>query len=342
LVVGIGVRASGEADGRASPRVKQRAQLVTTPLRVHSTVSFAQKGVFAWLNPPRCDDSGNLYLTLVPTADAVHASGTTLEGQPKKPSDILRLSADGKKSTLYTPASAPEFADADEVSTFATALDPAGKLWALIWAPRGDGGSQYITSFDESGRVGARIKVEDEDVVVQLFEVFGSGEFLLRGARSQPPGVRLAVMASGGGAPRDVYSRPEESWNEKAAAPGVTSHMARGADGRVYFVAEAHDAIHVIEPSGESRRAFKLRAVPDNYRLVDLRAAGSRLAVVYFEGKPNEQGGRFWLATYEAALGTRVAVYGPAQGVPVCYQYSGSQDRFTVLMNERDMVTLAP
>jgi hypothetical protein len=121
----------------------------------------------------------------------------------------------------------------------------------------------------------------------------------------------------------------------------LDDHLARGGDGRIYFVRGGEDSIDVIDASGNSEQAFKLAPMPRNRRLVELMAAGQRLAATYYEEQADDRG-RHWIAVYDVLLGERLAVYGPAPGVPVCYQYNGRQDRFTLLKDGHSLVTASP
>jgi hypothetical protein len=256
----------------------------------------------------------------------------------KMPCSILGISADGKKQTRFNPAAAEPFSDADDVSTLATALDAGGALYALVWVRGGETGNQYIVSFDENDRYHSRVELDSQEIVAQQSEIFGSGEVLLRGRRTQPDGARVAVMAAGGGPLRDVVGLPT-TVEEPTAAP-ISDHIVRGGDGRIYFAPEGDKWVYVIEPSGDSQQAFRLATMPRNCRLVDLKAAGQRLAATYYEARPG--GGRSWIAVYDIATGERMDVYGPAPGSPVCYEHDGARDRFTVLRDGSRLVRVAP
>jgi len=117
----------------------------------------------------------------------------------------------------------------------------------------------------------------------------------------------------------------------------------RGGDGQIYFVPQGQESIHAVAPSGLSKHAFRLARVPRNWRLLDLKAAGPRrLAATYYEERPGQKSGRAWFAVYDALLGEQLAVYGPASGVPLCYEHSGRQDLFTVLKDARHLLKLSP
>ena len=338
-ILSWGAAGASDTAKRATP---SNTQVVATPLHTTSTVSFSQHDWFAWLNPARCDTDGNVFVVPVPEADPRDVKNKSAPPlYPRKLSDILRISADGRERKLFSLASVPALAKAQEISTVAMTLGPGGIPFALVWAQRGEAsGSHYIVSFEESGRYRSHVEVDGDEMAVQRFEVFGTGEFLLQGVRVWGDS-RVAVMPAGGGLLRDVDFLPEVDSEDAGTQPRISEHLARGGDGRIYFVPEGKESIHVIEPSGLSEHAFRLAPVPRNWRLTDLKAVGPRLALIYYEERGRETG-RAWIAIYDVRDGERRTVYGPALGLPVCYQHVGQQDQFTVLKDGRYLISLSP
>jgi hypothetical protein len=155
-------------------------------------------------------------------------------------------------------------------------------------------------------------------------------EFLLEGALPRA-GRRLAIMPALGGALQDVVAAADPASAEPGTLP-MLDHVARGADGRIYFTSAGSRSLHVLTAhAGTSEEAFRLPEVPRLWRIFDLMAASNRLALVYYESGKRADDGRFWIAVHDALLGDRLALYGPAPGAPVCYEHVGGQDRFTVL-----------
>jgi hypothetical protein len=332
--------------GDTAPRptaATTRDQPVAIRLRETHTVTFSWDDWFGWVNPARCDGDGNVFFVPMHRADRSDAKKSAAAPAPPVPSEILRVSAEGK-STLIRPARAPVLAFADEVTavhTLRTAVDPGGTLFALVWAARGnEDGRQSIVSFDETGRYRSLVRVDVNEIVASEFEVFGSGEFLVWGQRPWG-GPRVAVMPPAGGRLRDVAFVPGIESAKAAAQAKLPSHVARAGDGRIYFVPEGEESIHVVGPSGRSERAFRLARVPPNWRLADLEAAGPHLAAVYSE-KQNDDRGIAWITVYDARDSVRRAVYGPVAGMPVCYDRSGDEDHFTVLRDGKFLVRLSP
>lgn len=320
----------------AGPRV--------TPLRTLSSVSFRNAGWFAW-SQEACDQGGNVFFTVVPAAKQRHPSGGATPAERRmKMGDILGVSADGSKTTLYRPAVISAAAGAGDIKTISVALDTDGKLHVLVWAGID---RQYIVSFDKSGEHHSDVEVDGSEILASKLEIFGTGELLLRGSRTDAhgePRFRMVVMDAAGRTFRDVTGPPVGASGRRrsSALSNLSDQMARAPDGRIYYTAEGESSVTVIGPSGESEAAFKLLPMPPDRRLIALKAAGPRLAAIYWQRGTTDYDWHYWIAVYDASLGERVAVYGPAQGLPVCYQYDGSEDRFTLFKNAKDLVTVAP
>jgi len=345
---------------RAAAQDPSADTTIATPLRKSTKTSTTNaiagpNGVAAWVDPARCDQDGNLFFLTVPQVDARdsnRAPGSS-QSRPRPPSEIVGVSADGKKVTHFDPGSAPVFVGADELRTVTTAVDSHGILFALVWGPRGQAsGRQHIVSFDKSGRYVSRVEIESDEISVEQFEIFGTGEFLLRGVRNDASKVavvsggrfvpRLAVM-SGGGAPlRDVLGLPDEAGPESSkdpdpSAPPEFDYMIRGGDGRIYLARAGASFIYAIEASGQSQEAFPMARTPRNLRLAGLRASGGRLVATC-----RDERSRWWMVVYDVALRERVGLYGPVDGQPICYEYTGSTDEFTFLRDGNKLVTLSP
>jgi hypothetical protein len=327
---------------------------VATALRTSKSVAFGGEQTLAWRPPVVCDGDGNVFLVPVPTVDPRDLNGPPAQARyTKKPCDILRVSADGKETTLIKPDAVPAFANADLVTTTSIALDARGSLHALVSVTREESRNQYIVSFDSLGQHISHRRIDLDEILVHRFEVLGSGEFLLTGLRLGA-GPRVAVMAGEGDSLRDLSvfeddkseTAPAAMQNEDQARPPVASpaqrpapppaslpdRLARSGDGRFYLVPRGEDSksVHAIEASGQSRFAFNLSPMAPNLRLVDLMAAGNRLSAVYYEERP-ESRAFFWLAVYDITLGERLAVYGPAPAIPICYKRTEGEDEFTLL-----------
>lgn len=347
----------------ASRELPASAEVSTAPLRILSTANISQGDYLAWHEPALCDDQQNVYFLVVPhLGPRDMQGGTNAAAGVLSPSNVLRISADGKTRTTFNPASSSKFASAKELATHAIALDKNGTLFMLIWVRWGDRGGpgeksgQYIVSFDEKGKYQSHQEVDWQEMLVHQLEAFGSGEFLLRGQRADPPEPRLAILSAAGLTLRDVVG-----WsNDLLEEPSHTStlrfdSMVRGDDGRIYVTQQAakqhEEVVYALRSSGEIQEVFKLRPMPRDAQLLGLKTAGDRFAAAYLEAEqqseasPGAMSGRWWIAVYSNVAGggeSQTTVYGPAPGSPLCYQHSESGDRFTFLTGGNKLVTMSP
>jgi hypothetical protein len=308
----------------------------TTPLREVDKVPFTDGGWFAWREPAHCDGDGNLIVVPVPAADPRIPAA-----RQKRPDAILRVSRDGKKKTTIDPTRG-SFPGASEAVTVATTIDSGGSVHALLWIPGERERTFRIASYDNSGEYRSSVKIDPEEIQVGDFEAFGSGEFLLFGVAMLPKvETRLVVLDSSGNL-HDVLGVAVDDPTKEPEAPKRPPQMAPGGDGSIYLVLDGEDAVYVVNPSAQIRRAFTLDATPRDWRRVGLKAAENRLAVVYYQAPANEgHGGSFWMAVYDVLSGERQAILGPVNRPPLCYSRQSDRDTFTVL-GGKDLLLMAP
>jgi hypothetical protein len=327
----------------------------TTPLQTLSTASISQDGYFAWAGPALCDEDENAYFLIVPHLRDGEDRATAASGA-LNPRDVLRVSADGKKRITFSPGKSSTFANATELTTIAVAVDRNGTLFMLIWARwREDIGQpeksgQYIVSFDQKGECQSHLEVDWQEILVSQFEVFGSGEFLLRGRRTHPAESRVAILSASGQTLKDVGSWSGKPLDEPSpeSAAAKFDQMARGRDGRIYLTqgdpGQDGDVVYAISASGQSERVFKLPPLPKEPQLVGWKAADDRFAATYrAEASSGERTGRWWIAVYSNVTDgpePETTLYGPAPGPPICYQHKRSRDRFTFLTGAQ-LVTMS-
>ena len=260
----------------------------------------------------------------------------------------------------FDPAHSPKLADAKELTTVGMTVDGRGTLFLLVWATWGQAGKggQYIVSFNTKGEDQSQLEIDGRQILVDQFEVFGSGQFLLRGRRTDTPEPRIAILSSDGATVQDVVGWagfPSELMNDPSSTETRPQfdYMVRGDDGRVY-VAE-QDAqqdrviVYAFRSSGASEAVVKLRPMPRSRQLLGFRSAGDKFAAMYLEtgpqseGSSSEQRGSWWIAVYDhVADGDLRSVYGPVATQPLCYQRTGSEDRFTFLGEGQRLVTMMP
>jgi hypothetical protein len=345
------VTEAAELASRAAPPA---ALISTTPLRTLSSTRAPIGDYFAWAGQALCDENGSSYFLV--------AKPITPGRSEVDPRAVLRISADGTKRFSFTPAAIPELARAQELQTVGFALnpDPDGGLFMLIWAATGGQGRQYILDFDKNGEYRSHIKVDPNEILVEQFEVFGSGKFLLRGRWRDRPEPRLAILSAPGGGLKEVVGwpgldKPMEEPSLENQSNLRLDQITRGGDGRIYVAAldarEGEDVVYAFGSSGDSKEAFTLRPMPKAPRLLGWKAAGRRFAAAYQrdeprpEAAPGEHRGRYWIAVYDNRAGggdLQPTVYGPAPGPPICYRHEASRDRFTFLQDGKLVTMSAP
>jgi hypothetical protein len=253
------------------------------------------------------------------------------------------------------PTAAPKFSNAKDLTLSAITVDQAGSLFMLVqatWGQRDRGEEsrgQYILSFDKKGKYNSYLEVDWRDISVQQFVALGSGGFLLRGHRTNTSEERIGILSSDGSVLQDIARFPtkmiEELSLERSPQP---DHMARGGDGRVYFVDQnsnqRKDLVYAFSSDGAFEEAFSLARLPRQLQLIGWNAAGNRLAATYGEPDPSDLlRRRWWIAVYSnvASHGELQAVYGPAPSPPLCYRHE-LVDRFTFLGDGGRLVTMSP
>ena len=347
------------AGGASADRATSVAvEVQATPLQTLSTATFSEGGYLAWSGPVLCDGDGNVYFLLVPTGqDAKDGPPAATSVVPR---DVLRVSADGKKRVSFSPVASPKFASAAELTTIALGLDRNAALFMLVWARWRDNGDQaeqsgqYMLSFDQKGEYRSSVEIDWKDMLVHQFEVFGSGEFLLRGRGTHTAEQRLVILSAGGKL-RDVEGWPGNFLDEPSpgSAPKF-DHMVRGGDGRIYVTQEdvpkGGDVVYAISASGESERVFKLPRMRKNPKLMGWKAAGRYFAATYLDAarrlrdSSGEERGRWWVSVFSDVTDgaePEATVYGPAPGPLLCYEHKGSRDRFIFVMDGAKLVTMS-
>jgi hypothetical protein len=347
LALGLTVllwREAAAGDSATSPTTT-RAASAPTPLQTVRTVAapMSDDGYFAWADE-LCDRRDNVYLLAVPPMKNGRSG-------PER-HEVLRVSADGKQRTKFRPLTFPIFAKVAELTIVSIALDPQGTLFALVWARWGSDRAagkrgHFLVSFDQDGRYKSHLTIDYAEILPSQLEVFGSGEFLLRGIHPETHNARLMILSASGQTLEDVRRWAGKFFDHdpSAQSPPRLAHMARGGDGRIYVIqedpGEEGEFVHAISPSGDAERLFELPVLPENLSLRGWSASGERFAATYYEGGELP---RWWAAVYELEGGEpepRSTLYGPLPGPPLCYESVGAKDRFTILKGSTALVTMS-
>jgi hypothetical protein len=332
------------ADSTAGRPAATSSPMASTSLQTVRTVAapMSEDGGFGW-SDERCDRRANVYLLLVPPMKNGRSGPERLE--------VLRVTADGKKRTTFRPLALPMFEKAAELTIVDVALDTDGTLFTLVWARWGKGRAtgkkgHFIVSYEEDGRYKSHRMVDYAEIIPSQLEVFGSGEFLLRGTHPATHNERLMILNRSGQL-EDVRRWAGKFFDHDPSSDDLPRlpHMARGGDGRVYLIqedpGEEGEFVHAISPSGDAERLFKIPALSGSASLRGWNASGERFAATYYEEGDQP---RWWVAVHEYGGGgpdPRSTLYGPLPGPPLCYESVGTKDRFTVLKGTKELVTLS-
>jgi len=299
-------------------------------------------GSFGWADE-LCDRRGNVYLLLIPPLR------NGISGPERH--EVLRVSADGKKQTTFSPLTLPLFANAAELTIVDVALDTQGTLYTLVWARWGSDRAtgkkgHFVVSYDQDARYKSHLMVDYAEIIPNQIEVFGSGEFLLRGTHPVTRNERLMVLSASGRTLEEVRRWAGKFFDHDPSAETLPRlpHMARGDNGRIYLIqedpGEEGEFVYAVSPSGDAERLFKLPVLPEDLSLRVWSTSGERFAASYYEhGDPP----RWWAAVYEHGGGEpepRSTLYGPLGGPPLCYESAGAKDRFIVFEGEA-LVTMS-
>jgi hypothetical protein len=345
-----GLPQAGEVRPGPAPALREAPVLA---LRETGTVSLSRGGYLAWAGQAACDEDRNLFLLVIPTLGPPDPQDTPAEGRdPLNPRDVLRLGADGKDRTTFSPGACTKLAGAKDIMTVAATLDREGTLHMLVWASWAEKTGQFLVPFDRKGKPGSARDIDAQQILVHQFAVFGSGEFLLLGRRTDTDEARLAILSDAG--LRDVLDHPTELSKEAVDGAADYRYMARGDDGRIYLIRpdgpDGREVVYTVTALGDVEKAFTLAPMRGSPRLSGLQASGGRLAATYLERDPStgatsgELRGRWWIAVYDnlADAGALQAIYGPAPGPPVCYEHRDSMDRFSFLKDGSRIVRMSP
>jgi hypothetical protein len=289
-------------------------------LETTEETSFDTQGFQLFRGGFRCNASGNVFF--VPA----------LRGLNKPPAAIVRASINGGSAAKWSLSSTLRIPDAD-IRVAGIAADSGGRVYALLDTRDRDGARQVIASFDDQGSLKSQVDLSAEEIIADRFAIFDSGDFLLLGHQKASPEPRLAVMASQGGALRDVVN---------PAGTGAVSGSARSQwltmkklnflepanDGNVYFAPEDGPA-YAISPSAEVIGKVNLASPQPGASLFDLKISGRRLAALY--NIEDQRPMLRWISVYDLNTRNRVATYGPVRDIVMCYRADGSYDHFSLL-----------
>ncbi len=266
-------------------------------LNVKESVDVPNHSESVIVGPFDCDSDSNVFF--MPPA------GRSL------PNAVLSVSSDGRKTTQFRLASAPEF-EKSEILSYAVGRDD--HLYVLAAK---DGGDFYIIRFERDGNFGSATKVEvATGTVLRHIAVTTGGNYFVGGSRQEGDNfirVDFEGIFNGQGqliAPVKLKLAKHETLEsslkvsdiphldaaqmskaEKLLQAVDLSFVRAGEDGTFYFSPfDPRSPVFVVSPSGEVVKQIHVASPREpDFQLLDIKVSKGRLAVAY-EGEPPQGG----------------------------------------------------
>lgn len=316
--------------------------LTAEELTVTDTVTVAGETTWIFVGSFRCDADSNVFF--VPGNP---------DGTP--PDTVVKVSADGKRSTRFSLKSIPELRDVSDGEVYSFALGHSGELYVPVRNAKG----YSIVALDQNGAY--RSKTWLGQVSVSEFAVFESGDFLLwaKSFKKEDSKPFLGLLDSAGGELRKIFldrgpaPSPESTrgtttksrpGSRTQPGPGIigVSLMEPAKDGKIYVTTvppKGPVPVFAISPSGDTQRIDLIPPRRD-VTLVSIKVSDRRLAAEY-EGSRSPRSSRVnppgWISVYDIQSGERIATYTRVRGSLLCYESGdGVPDAFTLLLGSEE------
>jgi hypothetical protein len=281
---------------------------------------------------PRCDLDGDIYIH-----QPRHYGDT-------QPPGFLRVSADGKQTTVFSPSAVADPAlKGSSFADFAVALN--GVVYALIQTP---GNETYVVEFKDNGQLYSSTRLVTPTFYAQHLAVFPSGEFLVTGVRAGPEGqmagepftaifdasgqIIKQVVLPGDVKPGATTVRDTGRLESSTGAAVGLGESVPSEDGNMYVARSlANPVVYVVSPGGDVLRKMVLPAPQKGLRPGSLKVSGGTLAVEFFSlGDTNQTNLDLVKQThiysvFDARTGEKLVDYGESpklRGAFACYSPS--------------------
>ncbi len=274
-------------------------------LRVNDTTPVNNQWSSLIAGGARCDTDFNMYF-----------SPATSKGV----NSLLRISGDGKKTTQFLLSRVPELGTGAILTSYFAA---EGRIYMVAAGPAGSA----IAVFDKDGANKSLIKLEVQHASVNQMLAIDSRRFFIAGtaiAAGTGNRVPFTGIYDDAGRPvssvnlgkKDVNKRTLSDSHDNPAAPSAYDIAISGSiadtsgDGNIYFVRAAPTGpVFVLSPSGQVLNVFDLAAPKGADKLIDMKVAGGRIAILH-EGEPPEGGtAPIWITVIDSANGKPLSQY---------------------------------
>jgi hypothetical protein len=318
-------------------------------LSVRESVEVANQSAALMVGLFDCDSDANVF-SMLPAGRGL-------------PNAVLRISADGRKTTHFSLTAVPEF-EKSEIMAYTVGLDD--QVYVLTAK---DGRDPYVIRFDKDGQAGSATKLEvGKGAMLRRIAVGTGGNYFIGGAQQEGENfirMQLDGIYNAHGqmiAPVKLikHDMPATGVTTPAANPKVSdiphlvpdqmtkaqqlqelvdlSIVRAGEDGNFYFSRfDPKGPVFVVSPSGEVVRQINLVAPKEpSFELLDVKVSKGRLAVAYSGEPPSGGTAPVKIYVYDIQTGKEIAEYHHENwkiGVGLaCY----SPDSFTFISSDEN------
>jgi len=270
---------------------RSRKDGVSQKLALTDTVVVKSELAEGFVDPLKCDGSGNFYLM------------TSVDAN----SGIRKLNAKGDRLAVFVANSA---SDVDVLVATFFSVTPDGDVYQLAFLRKSK--DRVVLVFNKDGTYKTHIKLDtDFTWIPSEVAAFPSGDFLVTGLRNNPDrdvNVKLpftAIFSSSGNMKKQI-SLQDDKLIEDLASSGDShvvppthplgnvavegGQMEAGEDGNIYLMRRMSPAIfYAISPGGEVVKRFFVDAGSADLSPIAMHLSGTRIAILFRNPQTREQ-----------------------------------------------------
>lgn len=264
-------------------------------LNVKESVEVATESAAVMVGPFECDSDEDVFL--MPPA------GKGL------PNTVLKISADGRKTTRFSLASIPDFEKSD-ILAYSVGLDDH----VYILTTKG-GREPYVVTFDNAGKLSSVTKLDvGKGTVLRRIATTDGANYFIGGTRTG--GERLidkqldGIFDARGEMIAPVTLTKRLGADESQARINL-SIVRAGEDGNFYFARlDPQYPVLMVSPQGQIIKEIRLFPPKEaGFELLDIKISRGRLAVAY-QGEPPPGGtAPVRIYVYDIQGGQEIAEY---------------------------------
>jgi hypothetical protein len=222
----------------------------------------------------------------------------------------------------------------DHIDIGAIAHGDSGKVYVLVLTADVDSRvPRQVLSVSSDGSVRRIGNVQEgDDFIARDLAVMTSGDVLLAGVR--PHSGRLATsILTDAGVQSPVLELP-------TVEPAAGIYAAAGSSDGAYVVDERNAQAFRIDTGNRLQQQYALAQWPPTARLHGIQIAGDRLASLYSDVIDSSSSLKRFVAVQELPSGKPLGVYGPLDGLVLCFTTQEGAHELTLLSVTRNGWTL--